>query len=149
MVDQNTFINTYIDIIINTLLDQTKANLQLQTQVKCNEFVVANKEQQLQEVIKEKDTVIESLQAQLRENTVADDWRRKYEAAETNYAASLQKLGHMDTLLNQVAEMKKQIMERDAEIARLKTVSANNEVKKVELNNVTKLKRKETTLDDF
>ena len=65
MVDQNTFINTYIDIIVNTLTEQIKANLQLQTQVKINEFVVADK-----------DKIISSITAQLNDNKVAENWKK-------------------------------------------------------------------------
>lgn len=110
MVDQNTFINTYIDIIVNTLTEQIKANLQLQTQVKINEFVVA-----------EKDKIILSLTAQLNDNKVAENWKVKYEAAEANYSSILAKLSHMDTLLAQIGDMKKIILEKDKEIEELKS----------------------------
>lgn len=108
MIDQNKFINTYIDIIINALLENIKTNLQLQTQVKCHEFVVAEKDQQ-----------ITSLTQRLNENVVAEDWKQKYDAAEANYNAVLGKLSHMDGLLNQVGEMKNQILAKDVQISNI------------------------------
>lgn len=150
MVDQNKFINTYIDIIVNTLLEQIKSNLQLQTQVKIHEFVVADKDQ-----------IIASLTQQLSENKVAEDWKVKYEAAETNYSAVLGKVKHMDTLLSQIGEMKNIIIGKDLEIENLKTeinelsvkLSATSPIKAIN----TKVKKKaeepvketEKTLDDF
>ena len=110
MIDQGKFINTYIDTIVNSLLEYVKSNLQLQTQVKVSELVIA-----------EKDQIIAGLQQQINENKVAEDWRVKFEASESNYAAMQSKLSHMDTLLKQVADMKKIILEKDAEIAELKS----------------------------
>lgn len=107
-MDQSKFINTYIETLMNSLFDNVKANLQLQTQVKVNEFVVA-----------EKDQVINSLTQQLNDNQVAEDWKVKYESAETNYNAVLSKLSHMNTLLSQVGEMKKIIADKDALIEKM------------------------------
>ena len=101
MIDQNTFINTYIDIIVAQLIDGIKSNLQLQTQVKVSEFVIA-----------EKDQIIASLNQQLSENRVAEDWKAKYEGAENNYNAILGKLNHMNNLLTQVGDNKKQRQKR-------------------------------------
>lgn len=146
MVDQNKFINTYIDIIVNTLLEQIKSNLQLQTQVKVHEFVVADKDQ-----------LINNLNQQLSENRVAEDWKVKYEAAETNYSAILGKVKHMDTLLAQIGEMKNTILEKDEEIKKLQneldsfkaslpTKVINTKAKKKAEEPV---KETENTLDDF
>lgn len=153
-MDQSKFINTYIDIVVATVVEYVKTNLQLQTQVAVNEFVVA-----------EKDKVIESLNRQLSENVVAEDWKRKYEAAEANYSAILGKVGHMDTLLAQVGEMKKMISERDLEITNIKEQLSQKEKEIDELKNPipaaevinTKVKKKaeqpvkatEKNLDDF
>jgi cell division septum initiation protein DivIVA len=147
-MDQNIFINTYIDVVINSLQDYVKANLQLQTQIKVNEFVVA-----------EKDKVISSLTQQLTENKTAEDWKVKYEAAENNYSAILGKLKHMDALLSQINDMKKLVLTKDAQIELLnKEIEELKSPKKV-INTKTKKKEislpivedkpKETTLDDF
>ena len=142
MVDQNTFINTYIDIIVNSLTDQIKANLQLQTQVKVNEFVVADK-----------DKIITSLNAQLNDNKVAEDWKVKYEASETNYASILAKLSHMDTLLAQISDMKKIILEKNKEIEELKSPKKviNTKITKTkeEPLSIVKEEQSEKKTDDF
>ncbi len=132
-MDQNKFINTYIDIAVNTLQEYIKANLQLQTQVKVHEFVVADKDQ-----------IIANLNQQLTENKAAEDWKIKYDAAEANYSAILNKLKHMDVLLAQVNEMKKLIVTRDAQIEILnKEIEELKSQKKV-IN--TKTKKKEESL---
>lgn len=147
-MDQNTFINTYIDIIINSLQDYVKANLQLQTQVKVHEFVVADKDQ-----------IIDKLTKQLNENKLAEDWKTKYEAAEANYSAVLVKLNHMNGMIAQISEMKNIISQKDAIIQNL-----NNEIEEIKsskkvINTKTKKKddslslilekENEKTLDDF
>lgn len=145
-MDQNKFINTYIDISINSLLEYVKTNLQLQTQIKVHEFVVADKDQ-----------IIASLTQQLNENKVADDWKVKYEAAEANYAAILGKLKHMDTLLGQINEMKKMVATKDAQIAilnkeleELKSPLATKVINtKVKKKAEEPVKETEKTLDDF
>ena len=146
-MDQNKFINTYIDIVMNALLENIKTNLQLQTQVKVHEFVVADKDQ-----------IITSLTQQLNENKVADDWKVKYEAAEANYSAILGKLKHMDTLLGQINEMKKAIVMKDAQIEiltkeldELKSLPVATKVinTKVKKKAEEPVKELEKTLDDF
>lgn len=132
-MDQSKYINSYIETTINTLIEYVKSNLQLQTQVKVNEFVIA-----------EKDQTINALNQQLSENKVAEDWKVKYEASETNYNAILAKLNHMNTLLAQVSDMKKNIIEKDAKINSLqKEIDELKNPKKV-IN--TKIKKKEETL---
>lgn len=141
-MDQSKFINTYIETLMNSLFDNVKVNLQLQTQVKVNEFVVA-----------EKDQVINSLTQQLNDNQVAEDWKVKYESAETNYNAVLSKLSHMNTLLSQVGEMKKIIAEKDKQIATLSNQIEELKNPKKVIN--TKAKKpieepkQETPVDDF
>ena len=136
MVDQNQFINTYIDIIISSLQDYIKANLQLQTQVKVNSFVVADK-----------DRIIADLNSQLSENKIAEDWKIKYEAAETNYNNILGKVRHMDLLLTQVTEMKKEILSKDATIASLEKELESYRPSKKVINTKTK-KKEELPLEE-
>lgn len=138
-MDQNKFINTYIDVVVNSLLEYVKTNMQLQTQVKVNEFVVA-----------EKDQIIASLNQKLVENRVAEDWKVKYEAAEINYAAIQSKLKHMDTLLAQISDMKKTILLKDEQIAELTAPKkVINKKKKEEVTPLTEQITQEKTLDDF
>lgn len=148
MIDQNKFINTYIDILVNTLLEQVKSNLQLQTQIKVNEFVVA-----------EKDQIIAALNQQLNENKVAEDWKTKYEAAETNYSSALAKLNHMNGMLGQIGEMKNVILQKDSiirglneqieELKSSKKVINTKMRKKDDSSSLILEKENEKTLDDF
>lgn len=153
MVDQNTFINTYIDIIVNSLTEQIKANLQLQTQVKVNELVVADKDRIISSIAADKDQIISSLTAQLNENKVAENWKVKYEASETNYASILAKLSHMDTLLSQVGDMKKIILEKDKEIEELKSPKKviNTKITKTKEQSLSIVNEEKTEkkIDDF
>ena len=140
-MDQNHFINTYIDVSINSLLEYVKTNLQLQTQIKVSESVIGLKDQ-----------MIADLTRQLAENKTAEDWKTKYEAAEANYSAAMSKLNHMNVLMGQIADMKQHILTRDAKIAILEQeLESTKDTKKV-IN--TKVKKKdatqsEKTLDDF
>lgn len=110
MVDQSKFINTYIDTVVNAVLENVKSNLQLQTQIKVSEFVVAEKDQYIASLQAE----IESLRQQGADleaaRSTATNWEQQYHAMAT-------KVGHMDTLINQLSDMKKQIIDRDAAIA--------------------------------
>lgn len=141
-MDQSKFINTYIDVVVNSLQEYIKANLQLQTQVKVNEYTINEKEQ-----------IIASLTDQINENKIAEDWKIKYESAEANYKAILGKLNHMNTLLNQVGEMKKIIVEKDATIEVLsKQLDELKNPKKVintKAKKPVKEAEKETPVDDF
>lgn len=146
-MDQNKFINTYIEIVINSLQEHIKANLQLQTQVKVNEFIVA-----------EKDQIISSLTQQINDNKITENWKVKYEEENKNHLAILGKLKHMDTLLSQVNDMKKLVVSKDAQIEILNKELENlkNNLATKAIN--TKVKKKaeepvkeklEKTLDDF
>lgn len=136
MVDQNNFINSYIDVTINSLIEYVKANLQLQTQLK-----VAN------DTIQQKDGIIAALNEQINQNRVAEDWKNKYEACEQNYSASMNKLSHMDTLLKQVIDMKKIINDQNETIAKLSAPKVINTKTTKKAEEPVKKQSKET--DDF
>lgn len=138
-MDQNKFVNAYIETTINSLIENIKLNLQLQAQIKVTESVIG-----------EKDQVINSLNQQLSENREAEDWKVKYDAAETNYNAILGKLKHMDTLLAQVNDMKNIILEKDKEINFLKSeINRLNVPKEKVINTKQSKKNLESVTDDF
>jgi hypothetical protein len=113
-MDQNRYINAYIDILVGQIHEYTINSLQLKTQLK-----LAN------ELITEKDQLIGQLQSQLNvvQNNNSDVQKAKDQAKywEDSYHGMTAKVAHMDTLLNQVKEMKSIIAEKDATIAELKT----------------------------
>lgn len=144
-MDQNKYINTYIDIVVGQLHEYLNTNLQLKTQAK-----LAN------DLIQEKDQVIGSLQNQLNsiqnndnDVQIAKDQAKQWE---DSYHAMLNKVAHMETLMNQLKEMKSMVQEKDKTIASLneqiqdlKTPKKviNTKVKKIEV-----AKEKQPT-DDF
>lgn len=125
-MDQNKFINAYIDIIIGQLHEMLSNNLQLKTQVK-----LAN------DLLQEKEQFIANLQNQLNAVQSNDeDVRKSREQAkfwEDSYHAMNAKVSHMDTLLKQISEMKTMIQERDKLIESLQTPKKviNTKAKKV------------------
>lgn len=141
-MDQNKFVNAYIETTINSLIENIKLNLQLQAQIKVIESVIG-----------EKDQVINTLNQQLSENIEAADWKVKYENAETNYNAILGKLKHMDTLLTQVNDMKNIILEKDKQIEQLKSeivlLNTPKEAKEKVINTKQSKKVVEQKIDDF
>ncbi len=90
------------------------SNLQLKTQNK-----IAN------EIIQEKDNLISDLQNRINaiQNNDGDVQRAREQAKhwEDSYHAMNAKVAHMDTLLNQVKDMKAIILEKDKIIEDLKT----------------------------
>ncbi len=113
-MDQNRYINAYVDIVIGQLHEMLSSNLQLKTQNK-----LAN------EIIQEKDNLIGELQNRINavQNNDSDVQKAKEQAKhwEDSYHAMLAKISHMDTLLNQVRDMKAIILEKDKIIEDLKT----------------------------
>lgn len=113
-MDQSKYINTYIDVIISQLHETLASNLQLKTQLK-----IAN------DIIQEKDSIIGNLQNQYSaiQNNDGDVQRAREQAKhwEDSYHAMNAKVAHMDTLLNQVKDMKAIILEKDKIIENLKT----------------------------
>jgi hypothetical protein len=111
-MDQNRYINAYVDIVIGQLHEMLSSNLQLKTQNK-----LAN------EIIQEKDNLIGELQNRINavQNNDSDVQKAKEQAKhwEDSYHTMLAKTSHMDTLLNQVRDMKTIILEKDNLIGEL------------------------------
>lgn len=141
-MNDNKFVNSYIETCINTLQENLNNTLQLKTQLK-----VAN------DMIAEKDVAIGNL---LRELEDKKNVETLYHALlETNRAMNDELLGlrnkvtHLDTALRQVAEMKTMLLIKDKEIAALKNVES-------EVTNVVQVKKKkkevvetEPSVNDF
>jgi chromosome segregation ATPase len=169
-MDQNKYINTYIDITVGQLHEYLNTSLQLKTQAKLANDLIQEKDQiigslqnQLDSIQNNnndvqiaKDQIIGSLQNQLNsiQNNNNDVQIAKDQAKhwEDSYHAMSNKLAHMETLLNQLKEMKSLIQEKDKTIASLndqiedlKTPKKviNTKVKKLEV-----IKEKQPT-DDF
>lgn len=112
MSDQTKFLNAYIENVTGAVHDFLNQNLQLKTQLK-----LAN------DAVLEKDGIISSLQNQITNNNTLTEEKNKSDNNarhwESEYNAMKNKVSHMDTLLNQVADMKNVIRQKDDDINRL------------------------------
>ena len=145
-MDQNRYINAYVDIVIGQLHEMLSSNLQLKTQNK-----LAN------EIIQEKDNLIGELQNKINavQNNDNDVQKAKEQAKhwEDSYHTMLAKTSHMDTLLNQVRDMKAIILEKDQIILKLNEKIEDLQTPKKFINIKPKKKvediKLENSIDDF
>jgi chromosome segregation ATPase len=112
MSDINKFMNTYVDHAVGMIHENISLILQLKTQIK-----IAN------DLILEKDAAIGSLTSQLESNKVSGDemsvlrdQARHWEEAHNSMS---NRVSHLDTALSQIAQMKKEILDRDDKISKL------------------------------
>lgn len=126
-MSDNKFVNTYIETCVNTLQENLNNMLQLKTQLK-----VAN------DLIAEKDVAIGNLLRELEDKKNVE--AQYHNAMESNRAINDELLGlrnkvtHLDTALRQVAEMKAMLLIKDREITELKNTT--------ETMSVTPIKKK-------
>lgn len=115
-MSDNKFVNTYIETCVNTLQENLNNMLQLKTQLK-----VAN------DLIAEKDIAIGNLLRELEDKKNVE--AQYHNAMESNRAINDELLGlrnkvtHLDTALRQVAEMKAMLLIKDREITELKNTT--------------------------
>lgn len=115
-MSDNKFVNTYIETCVNTLQENLNNMLQLKTQLK-----VAN------DLIAEKDVAIGNLLRELEDKKNVE--AQYHNAMESNRAINDELLGlrnkvtHLDTALRQVAEMKAMLLIKDREITELKNTT--------------------------
>ena len=118
MSDNNKYVNLYIENALGLVHQYLNDILQLKTQNKI-----------LDDLVSEKDQVIKSLENNLNQNTANNDEisriRANANSMEEQYNAMKNKVSHMDTLLNQINDMKRIIQEKDGKIAELNTLMAN------------------------
>lgn len=130
-MSDNKFVNTYIETCVNTLQENLNNMLQLKTQLK-----VAN------DLIAEKDVAIGNLLRELEDKKNVE--AQYHNAMESNRAINDELLGlrnkvtHLDTALRQVAEMKAMLLIKDREITELKNTT--------ETMSVTSIKKKKKEL---
>jgi len=129
MSDPNKFINTYIDVAMATIHEQLSSGLQLKTQLRLTNDVIAEKDR----VIASLNTEIENLKKQSEElqqaknndntqlNSELEQARNNARVWEESHNVMKNKVAHMDTLLKQVVDMKHEIQTRDATIQSLKS----------------------------
>lgn len=153
-MSDSKFFNTYIDVIIGTLHEQLNTVLQLKTQQK-----ITN------DLIREKDEVIASLQQQIQSLSESDESNRSAKDSlsaemeslrnnakiwEDSYNGMKNKISHMDTLTNQLNQFKQDLIAKNNEIESVKGQFIKDlEKKNDEINHlkteIANLKSKPTT----
>lgn len=135
MSDQNKYVNVYIETMMASLHENLANILQLKTQLRLTNDVIQEKDR----IIQEKDKNLQSLIHELEQSKKTDgDYKQAKDNAkiwEESYNAMKSKVSHMDTITNQLKEMKKLIHEKDKEIELLKQT-------------INKRKRKISTKED-
>jgi len=152
------FINTYVDFAIGTIHEQLNNILQLKTQLKIANDLILEKDGVINALTQENNSTVGDLNTEIKtlkdEVSTIDSLRRTISNLTTENEALKSKSSHIDTCLNQVSEMKKEIISRDEiikqkneEIAKLKNKSEKVSLKSKE---TSINKKKETnSLDDF
>ena len=110
MTDQSAYVNAYIENIMGMVHDQLNQIIQLKTQIKVTEPLLSQKEATIA------DLSSKISKSQHTETEVAS-LKEKLRIAEDSYHALTNKVSHMDTLMNQIVEMKKTIQEKDRLLA--------------------------------
>ena len=100
----NKYVNAYIDTSVSMINEYITKYIQVQAQLK-----VAN------DIVVEHEGIITQLTAEI--NRMREDYAKVNEA---EFIAMKNKLSHMDTLMQQMGQMKLSIKEKDEEINNLK-----------------------------
>lgn len=112
MSDANRYVNAYIDTCVATINDLNIKYIQSQAQLKVASDLVADRERRILE-----------LQAELEnQKGINENSKKSLDDAkimEDSYNAMKNKLSHMDTLMNQMGQMKLKISAKDEEIQKL------------------------------
>jgi len=171
MSDQGKFINTYIDTIISTLHEMLNNNLQMKTQIKISGDMLTEKDEHIARLTATIDEFNQnqsnSSQTIQTNNQEISDLRNQVSRIQQDLQAAQSKASHVDSLLQQVVDMKNEIKNRDvlletktqefekviadknAEIEKLKVKKVKSLAKVIEtpeLNKVSSTKEKD---DDF
>jgi len=135
MTDQNAYINAYVDNSVGMLHEYVTMVLQLKTQLKVTGDMVAGKDAAISSLEEQLAGVKSSLDEQLAgvkseldsyksqigtNNEKINQSRADAIKWEQEYNDMKNKVSHMDTLISQMNEMKKLIIDKDNEIENLK-----------------------------
>jgi uncharacterized coiled-coil DUF342 family protein len=136
MTDQNAYINAYVDNSVGMLHEYVTMVLQLRTQNKIANDMVAGKDAtiySLEEQLGGVRSELDSYKSQIvNNNEQINQSRADAIKWEQEYNEMKNKVSHMDTLTSQMNEMKKMIIDKDKEIEKLKEkLSPKSSPKKV------------------
>ena len=114
-MSEHKFVNAYIDTTLASLHEYINANLQLKAQLK-----VAG------DVSIDKDNIIATLTSQIQDLTQKVTSESSHlatlQSQQGEFEAMKSKVAHLDTCLNQIAQMKGDLNQKDAEIAELNSI---------------------------
>lgn len=129
MTDQTAYVNTYLEHVMSMVHDQLNQLIQLRTQLKLTESVIA-----------QKDAVIADLNNKFlsTENSEIEmnNLRERARIAEDSFHAMSNKVSHMETLQNQFSELKNQFIGKENQ---LNVVINQLSERERELNNAKEL----------
>lgn len=118
MSDQGKFINTYIDTIISTLNEMLASNLQLKTQVKMSSDMLIEKDEHIARLTANIDSFNanqsdynQTVQTNIQE---ISDLKSQISKLQQDLESALNKASHVESLLQQVNDMKNNIKNNDA-----------------------------------
>lgn len=138
---QIKYMNTYVDIAVNTAHDFLNTVLQLKTQAELSKEVILEKDKQLQSLA---DALAEA-RGDAADFTAVTEKSRNLE--EENNTLKV-RLSHVEALTNQLVEAKQLLVQKDNEIAGLKQqLEVNKKDKRSSVVTSKKSINKETALD--
>lgn len=146
-MDHTKYINTYIDVAMATINENTAQLLQLKTQSRIANELIAERDGQI-ELLKQQ---IESLSSSVID---FDGIKKQNEELQQQHTGFLNKLSHMDGLLKQVTDMKQEIIVRNTEIDNLMSIIKNKdasiedlreEIRELKFPSATKVINKKTS----
>lgn len=114
MNDQNKFVNAYIEASVATLHDYLNQLLQTKAQLKVTTDMVSHLQAELNNTKTE-------LEQSRNTHNEKDSVIRSFSQLEHINNALQNKVSHLDTALNQISEMKKNIADKDEVIKNLET----------------------------
>lgn len=114
MNDQNKFVNAYIEASVATLHDYLNQLLQTKAQLKVTTDMVSHLQAELNNTKTE-------LEQSRNNHNEKDSVIRSFSQLEHINNALQNKVSHLDTALNQISEMKKNIADKDEVIKNLET----------------------------
>lgn len=142
MTDQNTYINVYLENISAMVHDQLNQIIQLKTQVKISEGLLPQKEA----IISDLTSRLEKVQFN---ETEMNELKERTRVAEDSYHAILNKVSHMETLMNQYNDLKKSFVEKENQLNEAKNLIEELSIIKREKENLeTRLSELKNTLSE-
>ena len=140
MSDPNKYINTYVDFALGTVHDYLNQLLQVKTQLKIANDLVAEKDQVISAYEDEKQRHNDNMSLVEQANANAKRW-------EDEVTSMRNKITHMETLSNQCVEMKRALQEKNVEIDNLnKELQVYKEQENKKLQRIAKKEEKKTPI---